>query len=172
MRFWLAVLVLFGGFAACVLWQTHWTRGLRTERDRAWAGSALAEVEAATPAELPFERRPPAPRRDQRDSGPWARVVVGRPSGAEPVAPPPRPSVAHAASGGGAASGAGGAPLEPDFTTTVRPGQSLSVICQEHYGSARAELVRALATYNGLADPDRIQVGGRIVLPPEQHLVE
>ena len=57
-----------------------------------------------------------------------------------------------------------------DFTMRVRPGQSLSVICQQHYGSARKDLVQRVAAYNGLDDPNRIRVGNELYLPAESIL--
>jgi nucleoid-associated protein YgaU len=54
----------------------------------------------------------------------------------------------------------------------VRGGQSLSVICQQHYGSARPGIVKALATYNGLSSPDKIRKGQTLHLPGIDKLLE
>jgi nucleoid-associated protein YgaU len=46
----------------------------------------------------------------------------------------------------------------------VRPGESLSTICQQTYGTAT--LTAALAAHNDISDPDSIRAGQRLRLPP------
>jgi nucleoid-associated protein YgaU len=112
----------------------------------------------------------------------WGVVVVGRPSGAEPIggergevedaveyedATEARPDSAPA-------SAATPPALDPaslaDFELTVAPGHSLSEIAKEHYGTASGAVVGALARYNGLTDADRLTAGQRLLLPPIERL--
>ena len=111
-------------------------------------------------------------------------MVLGRPSGGEPFASQPEettlgstpatresPAVDRAHEGGpapaqGAKIPAATSPApELDPVVTVQAGQTLSEICHEHYGSARQELVLAVARYNRLTGPDEIREGQRILLP-------
>ncbi len=46
----------------------------------------------------------------------------------------------------------------------VRSGESLTTICEQHYG--QASMVASLAAFNDLPDPDLVQVGIRLRLPP------
>ncbi len=50
----------------------------------------------------------------------------------------------------------------------VRPGESLTSICREHYGDDA--LVAALAKFNGLKDPDTVRAGRRLRIPPADRL--
>lgn len=162
MRLWIPALLLLSCFAAATLWQSRWTRELRDRRDRPWEtaerrawlenGSAH---ELSAPGARSMTLEPAQPQ--------WARVVVGRPSGARPVDRRPcRPAAVLAVD---PQADAAWESLEPDFTMTVRSGHSLSMICEQHYGNARAELVLSLAHYNSLADPDRIRAGQTLHLP-------
>jgi nucleoid-associated protein YgaU len=96
----------------------------------------------------------------------WGSVVVGAPSGAQPAtdvqprvpAPAPAPQPAPP-------------PLpEPqaarEFELTVSPGQTLSAICKEHYGTASVALVESLARFNQLASADAVRAGQKLRLPP------
>ena len=58
------------------------------------------------------------------------------------------------------------ADTEPPATRvyTVRPGESLSTICQRVYGTA--SLTPSLAAHNDISDPDTLWAGKRITLPP------
>lgn len=47
----------------------------------------------------------------------------------------------------------------------VRAGDTLSEIAQKYYGSGGRDAYMKIAEANGLADPDRIQVGQRLVIP-------
>jgi nucleoid-associated protein YgaU len=53
----------------------------------------------------------------------------------------------------------------------VQAGQSLSAICREHYGTARAEVVAAVSRFNQLADPDSLREGQPLDLPPLDQLI-
>ncbi len=58
------------------------------------------------------------------------------------------------------------APAEPPAARvyTVRPGESLSTICQRVYGTA--SLTPSLAAHNKITDPDKLWAGKRLALPP------
>jgi nucleoid-associated protein YgaU len=98
----------------------------------------------------------------------WATLVLGAPSGAksirpknaappesiiqgptpEPVTPQPLPPT-----------------IQPDQERRIAPGDSLSRICEQHYGTSRPRLVQALALYNSLSSPNQIRVGATLLLP-------
>lgn len=120
----------------------------------------------------------------------WGSVIVGAPSGAAPLAEDdaPVPTAPASAPAAGthapdaaartpAAPAPGGAPAPPlpptahAFELTVAAGQTLSTICKEHYGSARLELVQALARANALASPDALREGQKLHLPPLEELL-
>ena len=44
----------------------------------------------------------------------------------------------------------------------MQAGQTLSKICEAHYGTSSRGLVAALARYNGLANADALSVGDRL----------
>ncbi|HEV8111537.1 MAG TPA: LysM domain-containing protein [Planctomycetota bacterium] len=143
MRLLLGGLLLVVLFLAATTWQKHWTSQARAERSAA-RGSGV-------------------PAADDLGDG-WSRVIVGRPSGSEAHVPPAQAQVPAA-----------NAPVAPSPTTaeataatswTVEPGQSLSLICKAHYGSARLEIVEAVAKHNGLASPDLVREGQKLELPP------
>ncbi len=105
----------------------------------------------------------------------WGELRIGAASGAQPVflEPPPQetryPEPAEAP-----------APLDPreadpaaqDWELRVKSGDVLSRIVRLHYGRVSPDLERRLAEYNGLVDPDRLEVGQLLYLPPEDRLVE
>lgn len=156
MRLLAGMLLLLALFAGALAWQN------RADRP----GATLAST--------------PDPDRAQPYPSDWGRVVLGRPSGAEAwvdeTAQPAPTLAASVAPAPGPAQAQPGAPTpaprpaQREFELTVQAGQSLSVICKSHYGSARAELVQALARYNGVADPSRIKAGARLKLPPLEQL--
>ena len=59
---------------------------------------------------------------------------------------------------------------EREFELVVQQGQSLSAICQSHYGTARQDVVAALARFNGVADANRLREGMKLRLPPLERL--
>ena len=105
-------------------------------------------------------------------------VVIGRASGADPIARPPSSAHddAHAAQPTGATTGqATTQPVAPpsqlsDFELAVQPGQNLSSIVREYYGSAAPELIHAFARYNGIANENVLDVGRKLKLPSAQTL--
>jgi nucleoid-associated protein YgaU len=163
-KFWIPALCLLGLFALAAVWQTRWRADLRAEHESAWHIDEPAAPEEPPPGAFgPVEpdARQPAPAGDG-----WSRVIVGRPSGVEPLLPIEAPQLPRAAPREGRDAALGAARHE------VQRGESLSVICQRHYGSARPSLVRALASYNGLADPDDLRAGRVLELPPVEALLE
>jgi hypothetical protein len=164
MRLWIPALLLLGCFAAATLWQARWTQDLRERRDQAWGTGSHDARGASNARTFPSAGSMAAAPRNSD----WARIVVGRPSGARPVERhPPAAGYSMAAD----LPGGHAAPLqEPDFTMIVRSGQSLSMISEQHYRSAQPELVRALAQYNSLPDPNRIRAGKTLQLPALEKL--
>jgi len=146
MRALLLLLVLAGSFALAAVWQHKHVAELRAARDAAEAAPA--------PSADPL-----APELAAGD----AVLIVGRPSGAEPRprpsdAPPPKPPSAESE------------PTLSDFSQEVQSGQTLSGIAHVHYGQSGPALVRALASYNGMTDPNQLHVGQTLRLPPIEKL--
>lgn len=164
MRALLGLLLLLLAFAAAALWQ-----GGRLERLRARAGPPRG-----TTSEVPDDGR--------------VHLVLGRPSGAPPLL---------ATSGAGdedqgldpplVTTGRSGKKISPEragrppdapaavtspqvFELRVRPGQTLSVICEEFYGTSRGGIVDRVAHWNGLTSPDRLRAGSVLELPPWESL--
>lgn len=128
-----------------------------------------------------------------------ARVVIGRPAGTTPLVDWPTPPAWPAVDPSplpGVDSGPDGvlatSPLdalsdprlealavEPDlppwtpvFEVTVRPGQVLSRICEDFYGTGRPPLPALVARYNELADEHSLRAGQILKLPPRERLDE
>jgi nucleoid-associated protein YgaU len=162
-RLLVGVLILLALFSAAALWQRSWKDEARSSRDS--FSNSRQEASSANSGDG------------------WSRVVLGRPSGGEPYAAKAeetspgstsaiRESPADPAREGGPGPAQGtkspaAAPPAPELdpVVTVKAGQTLSEICHEHYGSARQELVLAVARYNQLTGPDEIREGQRILLP-------
>ena len=152
----IVLLLLASGFGLAALWQSWHVGELQARQRSAWEVSdgEVAETESGTIREG------------------WATVVIGAPSGVAPLelavddrtAPPPPADEpvddAHLE-----------APPLGDFELEVRPGQTLSGIAHAHYGTAPAELVQALAEYNGLADANALRSGASLRLPELSVLV-
>ena len=172
MKLLLGVLLLLAAFAAAALWQ------------RSWRAEAVAEREIAR------ERGGAgAMQSDASRKGTWGRVIVGRPSGADPAAPVMTPSplaesnpaapaerTAAAPDASGRTSPTSGTSAIPTKASSsevvVRAGDNLSSLCQAHYGTSRLDLVQALARYNGLKDPDHLREGQTLALPPVDQLLK
>ena len=71
-----------------------------------------------------------------------------------------RQAQAQAAAAGGGSSAA--------VTYTVKPGDTLSKISREHYGSANEFMRIFYANRDKLKDPDKIQVGQQLTIPDAQ----
>jgi nucleoid-associated protein YgaU len=104
-------------------------------------------------------------------------VVIGKRSGAEPIgrASEPQPETPQTEP---QAQPQSTPPVEPpapprveptqplaDFELAVQPGQTLSSIVREHYGTDSQSVVRALAAYNGLGDGNALKTGQKLKLP-------
>jgi nucleoid-associated protein YgaU len=109
-----------------------------------------------------------AERREERDAAyglasesedGFGRVIVGEPSGAAPilVTPPPAAPTAPVPNAAGA---------DRLRHHVVQKGEALSKICAAYYGTARKDVVEAVARANGLASPEMVRAGQRLVLPP------
>lgn len=155
MRFIVLLLLLVGLMAAAGLWQQRWTHAARQQRDLLLGRTRL-------------EPSPP----------PSARLVLGRPSRQAPFdvplgLPPALPDALALRGVPGVESPAppdpaweyAPQPWEPVFEVEIRPGQVLSVLCSEFYGTSRPPVVRRVAEWNGLTNPDQLRAGQRIELP-------
>jgi hypothetical protein len=143
----LVLLTLACAFGLAALWQKDKLRELHAARLEA------AQVADGTLAPTPSGALPEGK----------GVVIVGRPSGVEPLFVPEKPLPE------------GDASPEPetgtvDFELEVMPGQTLSGIAQIVYGSAARPLILRLAEYNDLADPDNLSAGRTIWLPPIEKL--
>jgi nucleoid-associated protein YgaU len=143
MRVALWIGVLLAIFAVAWLVQDRWAQARRDERDAAW-------------------QRPPGRSEDPASELPegFSRAVVGAPSGSPAITPPePPPPVKPAVHANAPAS-------SQPMKHTVKPGETLSEICAGFYGTARADVVDALARRNGLSKPEALRAGQTIVIPP------
>lgn len=149
MKLWLPLALLLVLFALASLWHSRRRAELRAEGLRSWEPAAdvtLASEPGADPG--------------------WSHLLVGRPSGAAPLDPIEEPTLLPTAPAANMAQ-----PDAPGLAThVVARGESLSVICQRHYGTARPSVVRALARSNGLEDPNDLRAGHRLELPPLEAL--
>ncbi len=156
--------LLLALFGAAALWQSETLARMREER-------TLAQLEDRGVSErVAAAGLPPG----------WGLVVLGRPSGAEPVAAPRGSLSPEAAQIGPPPTFEGPVDAEawirersatlPDFELDVKPGQTLSQIALDHYGQCPEELVRQLARYNGLESPDALRAGDSILLPEAERL--
>jgi nucleoid-associated protein YgaU len=149
------VRVLFGwlllfGLVAAMAWITAEKRMRARERS----------------AQVTAERAPDAP-------GVPARVLIGVPSGAEPLGAS-RTAVGRAERRFVAATPTPeqrpSLPAPKIFKLQVRPGGALSTMCQEFYKQEErpplAAIVEAVARWNQLSSPDSLQVGQSLELPP------
>lgn len=160
MRALLLALTLAGLFVLALWWQErHWA-GIRAEQN------ALAARQDALEAPTPSGTL----------SAGQAVLIVGSPSGAEPVARPtpprgaPRPKAQPQTSSGDPDQPLHEGPL-PEFELVVQPGQTLSGLAHLHYGRHGRELLAALARHNGLSDPHQLRAGAVLRLPPIEALL-
>lgn len=54
---------------------------------------------------------------------------------------------------------------------TVAKGDTLSALCRRYYGNSSAKYYKALAKYNGIANPNLIYVGQRLKIPTKSVLL-
>lgn len=158
MRLLLGLLLLLSLFTLALVWQR------RTAQ--ASSGAAITARDSAGLA------RPYA--------SDWTRLVVGGPSGAEPIELAPTPSLeTKVLARGKEAPPRATTPAAPtprdagrEFELVVRKGQTLSSICQAHYKTARPAVVEAVARYNRMADTANLREGQKLKLPPIETLLE
>ena len=171
-------------------WQSRQTERIRRERDQK---HGTLQAQTSTPGD-----GQPQPQ----SSASWSTLILGRPSGVEPIArraAPPEPGrrgasartdprqpgtgaqalpIEASAPHGGSApnSGEGAPPAQVDYR--VRRGDSLSMICADFYGTERgsfanlSQLARAVALYNGMKNADELQQGQVLKLPALARLGE
>jgi nucleoid-associated protein YgaU len=68
-----------------------------------------------------------------------------------------------------AAAGAAGGGSSAGQTYTVKPGDTLSKISRQFYGNAHEYMRIFYANRNQLSDPDKIQVGQQLIIPPDDN---
>lgn len=157
MRAMLGLLVLGGLFLMAATWQGRATARLREQRAREFGVPvSLEDVRAGREG--------------------WSELVLGRPSGAAPLALPIDASApaqgAGVREGGGAARQGAPSSFARDFEYVVKARDVLSVVCQKHYGKGRLrEIVPAVARYNDLSDANDIVEGQTILLPDVARLL-
>ena len=150
---WIAV--LFAAFVLAWQLQDRWASARRAERDAAYSRVALEGTE------IPQG---------------FGRVVIGEPSGAEPILvqePPAKTSDSAATTRSPTSGGAQIGAIIPRSASessalhrhVVRKGESLSKICAAFYGTARKDVVEAVARANGLTNAGAIREGQDLVLP-------
>ncbi len=149
MRSVLWILILLTLCASLWAWNVRITNHARAERE-------LLKHGRASSTELPEG---------------WGRAVIGEASGAPLVDPPPTaPAPGHADPRKSPQPAP--APKGPGSAGTARAehvvaaGESLSKICQAHYGTAHPDVVAALARANRIEKIDQVRAGTKIVLPP------
>lgn len=161
MRIVLWLLVLVTVCAALLLWNERVSVEARAEREALRAGST-----------------PDADGPTGDDAQGFGHVIVGEKSGApilEPqprVVPPPAGTERTARTQKSPSKPAGSAP-DPNRATeyTVAAGESLSTICQRHYGTSHPDVVAAVARANKLGKADQIRAGMKIVLPASAEVI-
>ena len=162
MRILVGLTLLFLTFGLAAWWQRRTLNDMRLQREAA-SGSSLEEPR------LPG----------------WGELLVGAPSGADPVERP-QPTAGSEPSSAGTGEGpqAGGerpdAPqagvaqparaFPPPYELRIRSGQRLWSLLERHYGHVGPGLVQAIADYNGLADADMLEVDQLLLLPSEEEL--
>ena len=146
MRVFLGLIVLLSMFLMAAFWQKGYTRRLQEQRDIE-QGYSVHSTSA-----------------DDR----WVKLVLGRPSGAEPLAAPihlqgtpPDPAPVDP----GVPAPPTETDIEPDVTYVVQSNDVLGTICQERYGTANPKVIDAVALYNDLKDPNDLDLGQTLALP-------
>lgn len=158
MRLLFGLLALLGLFAGAILLQRHFV--LAADPDHVLPGSP-ATVGRAYGSD-------------------WGRIVVGNPSGASPYEPsvaaspatPPAPASSDANGRDEPRHRGAAAHARREFELVVQRGQTLSGICQGHYGTARKEVVEAVARHNRIDKAAEIREGQKLCLPPLDSLLD
>lgn len=107
--------------------------------------------------------------RAQSDGRPPHRPFLPAPSPVDPR------DQGHQGSGGARGATNVEPPLElrafpDDFEVRVARNLTLGEIAQAHYGTSRPTVVKALATYNGLDDPNKLRAGQTLRVPDRAKL--
>ena len=109
------------------------------------------------------------PRRDLGEApvdGDWDLLVLGRPSGAEPLRRPEPSPPAPDGGTGRELPDPGPLPVYADTRYVVRPNDALGLICQTHYDvRPLSSVIKAVADYNDLDSVDSIKSGDVLLLP-------
>jgi hypothetical protein len=150
MRALLGLLVLGTLFVMAASWQNRTTRRQHDARARSYNTSS-----------------------DTSLGGDWSRLLVGRASGAEPLAVPDDVSSGPDPEGDVPAPPPSVDPpvqpekrYAPDRVHIVQPNEVLGTICQAQYEVRPLhEVVARVARYNELPSPDAIRVGMKLLLP-------
>ncbi|MEL6429214.1 MAG: LysM peptidoglycan-binding domain-containing protein [Planctomycetota bacterium] len=168
MRALLGLLLLGTLFVMAASWQKRTTKGRHEARARRFNISSEASFDES-----------------------WSRLLVGRPSGGEPIVVPE----SELPPGGGTMAAPGRPPgadpttgrrttplrrdpepeptprIPADRVYVVKNGDVLGTICQRNYDVRPLhEVVRRVARYNDLASPDAIREGDELRLPDAQVL--
>lgn len=164
MRAALGVLFLVLLFVAASLVQERWINGVR-DRLPGLQFQPASETHAAE-------------QQIQDESG-WARLVVGKPSGADAVELPPalrEPEAEREMIRGSAHEPESFE--EPEFTAepsdyevTLDANSTLSELCVRFYGSGAPKLYNGLAKYNGFDDANAIRAGHKLKVPTTRELL-
>ena len=151
MRTLLGLLILGGLFLMAAAWQRNQTEELRAERSQRYG----------------------IPEDPAGEEPGWDTLVLGRPSGAQPIPSAERqdPAWENWTDPDVATQSEAQPPVLQEYRYEVQSGDVLSRICAKHYGTSRASLVNAVAHYNGLGSPDAIRAG-KIILLPDPELLE
>ena len=156
--------LLFLTFGLAALWQGRTLDEMRRQRDAATQGD-----EFGADARLPG----------------WGQLVVGAPSGAEPVerpasmqerthsnAPTGPPSPTPGSEDPGGVREFQPPRFPPPFELRIRSGQRLWSLLERHYDRVGPNLIADIAAYNGIPDPNVIEVGQLLHLPSLEELEE
>jgi hypothetical protein len=152
MRTLLGLLILGGLFLMAAAWQRNQTKELRAQRSQRYG----------------------IPEDPSGEKPGWDSLVLGRPSGAQPIPTAEQLGPAWESWTGPDDDIQGDArpPVQQEYRYEVQSGDVLSRICSQHYSTSRASLVKAVARYNGLSSPDAIRAGKILLLPDPGLLAE
>ena len=162
MRAALGVLFLLLLFVAAALVQESWIDGVR---------------QRLPGLRIQPEHESHAGSQELSDESGWTRLVIGRPSGADPVALPTdysQPEAEREMLIGLEPESVyfeEDIPLPSDFEITLDSSSTLSEVCVRFYGSGAPKLYKRLASYNGFDDPDAIRAGQKLFVPPTRELL-
>lgn len=147
MRVFLGISVLASLFLMAAFWQKGITRRLEQKREYEQGLSFLGSS---------GEDR-------------WVKLVLGRPSGAEPLSTPihlqgptdvPDPTLEPEN-----VDPTPSPDIEPDVTHVVKSGEVLGTICMQRYGTSKPDVMKAVGVYNDLKDLNRLEAGQVLALP-------